>query len=374
MRSMRGPRIALLAAVGGALLVPAAPLAEDPPKPPTAVLESASDQVQAGDSIELDSSRSTAGDAPITGHVWDLDGNGTFETDTKADPKVTAKPDTAGPLTVHVRVVDEAGQQADASRDLVVTAPPMKAATKSLHGSGTSVGGAGEGDGEKPASPAPEVVDAPTPQASAPAAESPQQTAGAEQSQTSEQPEPLDNQSTLPRPNTARMAAAPVLLPRKALATTKPRAKPAFTIRAAAASGVTIKDFKFAPASITVHEGDTITWTNQDIAPHTATASDGSFDTGNISKGGSGSATFSKAGTIPYICSIHPNMKGTVVVAAASGSDNGGGASGSGDDTSSGDTPDDSGGLPQTGLNLAAVVLLAALMMGSGTLLRRRTG
>jgi plastocyanin len=88
-------------------------------------------------------------------------------------------------------------------------------------------------------------------------------------------------------------------------------------VRAAAATGVTIKNFLFAPRAITVHVGDSVSWTNQDSAPHTATANDGSFDTGQLAKGKSGSHTFTKAGTFAYICSIHPSMKGTVTVAAA---------------------------------------------------------
>jgi hypothetical protein len=142
---------------------------------------------------------------------------------------------------------------------------------------------------------------------------------------------------------------------------------------------VTIKNFAFAPTTSTVHVGDTITWTNQDQVAHTATASDGSFDTGSISQGKSGSHTFTKAGTIPYICSIHPSMKGTVTVLAAATTSSSGGSGGSSGTTPAptpAATPSTSSGsgLPHTGLDIAAVVLLAMLMMGSGTLLRRRVG
>ena len=147
-------------------------------------------------------------------------------------------------------------------------------------------------------------------------------------------------------------------------------------VRAAASTGVTIKDFKFGPSSSSVNVGDTITWTNQDTPPHTATANDGSFDTGTLNKGKSGSHTFTKAGTFPYICSIHPSMKGTVTVAAASGGSSGGGDTGSGasasPDTSTPSAADSGSGLPHTGLNLLAVVLLAGLMSGTGSLLRWR--
>ena len=64
------------------------------------------------------------------------------------------------------------------------------------------------------------------------------------------------------------------------------------TAKASATASVTISDFKFTPASVTVNEGDTVNWTNDGPTVHTATADDGSFDTGILEKGQSGSATF----------------------------------------------------------------------------------
>src|SRR3954469_1230020 len=109
--------IALGAAVGGALLVPAAPLAEEPPTPPTAALEAASTTVAAGAPVELDSSTSSAGTGAIVGPVWDLDGNGSFETDTGDKPKVELTPEQPGRLTVRVRVVDDRGLNGDDDLD-----------------------------------------------------------------------------------------------------------------------------------------------------------------------------------------------------------------------------------------------------------------
>ena len=80
----------------------------------------------------------------------------------------------------------------------------------------------------------------------------------------------------------------------------------------AANHNVTIQGMKFSPASLEVAVGDTVTFTNNDSAPHTATASDGSFDTGRLSKGESGSVTIGAAGTFNYICKIHPSMKGKI--------------------------------------------------------------
>ena len=83
----------------------------------------------------------------------------------------------------------------------------------------------------------------------------------------------------------------------------------------AASATVTIDNYKFVPAQVTVHPGDTVVWRNKDSMPHTATAMDGSsFDTGAIDPNGSQSAVLSKAGTYAYRCAIHPDMRGTIVV------------------------------------------------------------
>jgi plastocyanin len=78
---------------------------------------------------------------------------------------------------------------------------------------------------------------------------------------------------------------------------------------------VTISDYTFSPATVTVHPGDTVRWSNQDDAPHTATARDGkSFDTGTIDPGASASVTFHAPGQYAYRCAIHPDMLGEVDV------------------------------------------------------------
>jgi len=149
----------------------------------------------------------------------------------------------------------------------------------------------------------------------------------------------------------------------------------------------TISDFKFAPASITIHVGDTITWTNNGPTEHTATATNGSFDTGLLKKGQSASHTFTQAGTFAYICSIHPFMHGTVVVVgnSSSGSSSGSGlgsatSSGSGSgtpsstgSTASASTPSSAATLPNTGLNIAATLGTALLLLALGTVLSRRS-
>jgi plastocyanin len=77
---------------------------------------------------------------------------------------------------------------------------------------------------------------------------------------------------------------------------------------------VAIEDFTFNPASITAAVGQTITFTNGDSAPHTATLDDGSCTTPNIGSGTSDGLMFTAAGTYPFHCNVHPNMKGTITV------------------------------------------------------------
>src|ERR1035437_9424802 len=81
-----------------------------------------------------------------------------------------------------------------------------------------------------------------------------------------------------------------------------------------AKNAVTIQNMAFSPASLAVKVGDKLTWTNQDSVGHSATADDNSFDTGVIAQGQSGSNTFSITGTYTYHCSVHPNMKATIIV------------------------------------------------------------
>jgi plastocyanin len=85
----------------------------------------------------------------------------------------------------------------------------------------------------------------------------------------------------------------------------------------AATRGVAIRDFAFSPRTVEIRVGDTVTWTNRDSVAHTATAQNGSFDTGLLSEGESGSIRFTAAGTYRYLCTPHPQMTGTVVVRAA---------------------------------------------------------
>jgi plastocyanin len=80
------------------------------------------------------------------------------------------------------------------------------------------------------------------------------------------------------------------------------------------AAKVKIIEFAYDPDPVTVQVGGKVIWLNEDTAPHTATAEDGSFDTGTLARGKLKSATFKQAGTYAYFCEIHPTMHGTVEV------------------------------------------------------------
>ncbi|HEX6666436.1 MAG TPA: plastocyanin/azurin family copper-binding protein [Solirubrobacterales bacterium] len=77
---------------------------------------------------------------------------------------------------------------------------------------------------------------------------------------------------------------------------------------------VEIVDFTFHRNPVVVRTGGKVIWKNEDTAPHTATADDGSFDTGTIEPGKIKSETFKEAGIYYYFCEIHPTMHGTVEV------------------------------------------------------------
>lgn len=83
---------------------------------------------------------------------------------------------------------------------------------------------------------------------------------------------------------------------------------------APASAAVTIGNFAFSPATLTIHKGATVTWTNNDGVPHTVTGDNGGPTSSALGQGQSYSYTFNTVGSFPYHCSIHPSMKATVQV------------------------------------------------------------
>lgn len=82
----------------------------------------------------------------------------------------------------------------------------------------------------------------------------------------------------------------------------------------AGAASVRIANLAFEPSTLTIPAGSTVTWSNDDVTPHTATAENGQFDSGIFDPGASFSWTFTEPGTFAYHCLLHPTMQGRVVV------------------------------------------------------------
>ena len=86
------------------------------------------------------------------------------------------------------------------------------------------------------------------------------------------------------------------------------KTKPETAKRAA----VTIQNYAFNPQAQIVSKGTTVTWTNNDSAPHQIKST--TFNSGLLAQGQSYSYTFASAGSYDYICSVHPSMTGTIIV------------------------------------------------------------
>ena len=77
---------------------------------------------------------------------------------------------------------------------------------------------------------------------------------------------------------------------------------------------VKIRNFKFEPANLAIAVGKTVQFINVDEEPHTATATDGTFNSKALDTNQTWNYTATKPGIYPYICSVHPFMKGTLTV------------------------------------------------------------
>ena len=76
---------------------------------------------------------------------------------------------------------------------------------------------------------------------------------------------------------------------------------------------VVMEGVRFVPGTLEVQRGDTVEWVNRDVVPHTATAA-GGFDSGSIAPNARWKRVMGRAGTLPYVCTFHPTMKGTLQV------------------------------------------------------------
>ena len=84
--------------------------------------------------------------------------------------------------------------------------------------------------------------------------------------------------------------------------------------QAPSATEVKIDNFSFGPSITKVSAGTTVTWINRDDIPHTVASTEKTFKSKVMDTDEKFSYTFSKPGTYPYFCSIHPKMTGTVEV------------------------------------------------------------
>jgi plastocyanin len=130
-------------------------------------------------------------------------------------------------------------------------------------------------------------------------------------------------------------------------ATPAPPATPKPVVTPPPGSGrVAIVDFDYAPRSVSVAVGTTVTWRNDGVAPHTVTAKDGSYDSGILATGQEYRRQYTAAGVYEYLCTLHPQMTGTIVVGSASGGGGGAGSSPAGGQAAGGASSPPASALP----------------------------
>ena len=139
--------------------------------------------------------------------------------------------------------------------------------------------------------------------------------------------------------------------------------------RRRASASVDVVDDAFQPSQVTIDVGDEVTWTSSGQHPHTVTADDGSFASGDLATGDSFSTTFDRAGSFPFYCEFHggpggTGMSGVVVVRAAGGGTEGG----------TGGAADGTTDLPPTGTDPLPLVVAGSVLalVGAAALLARR--
>jgi LPXTG-motif cell wall-anchored protein len=278
-------------------------------------------RVAVGRKVLLDSSHSRG---RVVYHLWDLDGDGVYETSTKRRARLHHAFDQPGSVRVGVVVMDRDGGYSVRRARVKVVEPERH------HGS-EHAGGAGHAH------------------------------RGHVHAATKHKGHAKPARHSKPAAPSASSAPSP------------PSGGSPDLHAASTSSSVTISDFKFEPKSITVSVGTTVTWTNQGPTAHTATADDGTFDTGTLTKGATGRFTFNKAGTYKYHCTPHPFMKASVTVTGSGGSSSPDSSSSSSSSSSNGSgSSHRHSSLPHTGLEIASFVLAGLLLLGSGAAIRRR--
>ncbi|WP_369373080.1 cupredoxin family copper-binding protein [Streptomyces sp. cg36] len=112
-----------------------------------------------------------------------------------------------------------------------------------------------------------------------------------------------------------KMSGMPASTARRGSPTAGGGGAPAAPAPSSTGGAVAVKNFAFAPATLTVRVGTTVTWTNNDDEPHTVTSDNGGpLHSPPLDSGGVYRYTFAKSGTYTYFCTVHPFMHGSVVV------------------------------------------------------------
>lgn len=112
----------------------------------------------------------------------------------------------------------------------------------------------------------------------------------------------------------AGIAACALLGPPAPSAAQTKAATPVTRVAKVEGPQVTIDNFTFSPATLTVSSGTTVTWTNQDDMVHTVTEAKRLFSSQGLETGDTYSHTFTAPGTYTYFCALHPRMTATVIV------------------------------------------------------------
>lgn len=113
---------------------------------------------------------------------------------------------------------------------------------------------------------------------------------------------------------TSRPSIQAVLLAALLVASSTDSAQPGESQPNAGNHAVRMVNMQFEPADLVVKRGSRIVWINEDLFPHTATATDETFDSGTIAASSSWSYVATQPGTHVYVCALHPGMKGRLLV------------------------------------------------------------
>lgn len=110
---------------------------------------------------------------------------------------------------------------------------------------------------------------------------------------------------------------APLVMDHPAATAQPPASQPQTQLQARSQpvkATIKIQNFKFEPTTVAIAVGETVQFINDDEEPHTATSTDGAFDSKALDTNQTWNYTATQPGNFPYICSIHPFMKGTLTV------------------------------------------------------------